>query len=321
MGTILKNILSFTGLLVGVPVSLPHGLSVNGVPVKPQLGGIDAPGFDVVADAVNVTVTRTTATTANVGVYVEHWHTIEDVTPPGGLETLTPFFLATGGESGGGAVPQTTVASGFLDFVNDPGAMGAYFGHSGSGLAEMINAQTLVGPTGAPYSYIGACRLHVQAGGDDAFIDLSLPSGRSITDGQIGTLGPITFEVAAHVNDDETAAGNSTDVTFFGTTLGFETSNFKFGNNHWWAMGDPAFPGGFDTGVPVDVLRLHKYRTEEDPTVPVLRWLIDGVVAHQAATALVGSAFGPFLDCNVDAPSGANDVIIDYIAWTIAVAR
>lgn len=43
--TILKNILQFTGLVVAVPVSIPHLLNTNGVPVKPQFGATSAGGF------------------------------------------------------------------------------------------------------------------------------------------------------------------------------------------------------------------------------------------------------------------------------------
>lgn len=106
MGTILKNILAFSDLEVDVPTSLPHRLNVNGIAVAPKIGGADAAGFTCTADETNVTVTRTAAagSTDAVHVYVEYWHTIEDVTPrvppPGKLVGLTPFFFAAGGGSG-----------------------------------------------------------------------------------------------------------------------------------------------------------------------------------------------------------------------------
>lgn len=157
MGTILKNILSFTGLVIGVPVSLPHELNVNGVPVKPQLGGIDAPGFDVVADTVNVTVTRTTATTGNVGVYVEHWHTIEDVTPPGGLDTLTPFFLATGGGGGGGTVHTNNTLTGDGSIATPLGVDIAVVAGDLAGDVAVVTDGTLTGngTTGSPLHVVG----------------------------------------------------------------------------------------------------------------------------------------------------------------------
>jgi len=98
--TILKNILSFTGLVVGVPASLPHLLNVNGTSVDPDLVLPDiVGGFTVTADATNVTVTRLVGSPAAVDVYVERWHTIEYVTPSGGLAAQIPFVV-TGGAGG-----------------------------------------------------------------------------------------------------------------------------------------------------------------------------------------------------------------------------
>jgi hypothetical protein len=121
MPTILKNILSFTGLSVGVPVALPHGLNVNGTPVKPAIGGLDAGGFTVTADTVNVTVTRQASGPAAVQVYVEHWHTIEAVTPAGSntLDAFTPFFFSNSGGGGGGSGPGPTSTQ--IVYVNKGG--------------------------------------------------------------------------------------------------------------------------------------------------------------------------------------------------------
>jgi len=109
MGTILKNIVAFSELELDTPVSLPHRLNVNGIAVEPKLVGADAAGFTIEADETNVTVTRTATSVGEaVNVYVEHWHTIESVTPlvppPGKLIGQVPFILATGG--GGGSSLQ-----------------------------------------------------------------------------------------------------------------------------------------------------------------------------------------------------------------------
>ena len=101
MGPVLKNILAFTGLPVGVPTSLPHLLNVAGTPVAPHTIALDGSGFTVAANALTVTVTRTTGA-ATVNVYVEHWHTIEAALPPGNLAGLTPF------QFGGGASGKST---------------------------------------------------------------------------------------------------------------------------------------------------------------------------------------------------------------------
>jgi hypothetical protein len=114
--TTLKNVVAFAGLAVGVPVSLAHGLNVNGQPVIPQLVAANASGFTVTADAVNVTATRTAdAASGAVNVYVEHWHTIESVTPPSNLVGLVPFVIASGG--GGGAVLFPRTANILGDFT------------------------------------------------------------------------------------------------------------------------------------------------------------------------------------------------------------
>lgn len=112
MTTVLKNIIHFTGLVVGIPTNLPHGLNINGVPVLPQLGGADAHGFTFTANTVNLTAIRlASASGGTVNCYVEHWHTIEALLPPTQLAGLVPFFFSNdgGGSGGGGQAFQYTV--------------------------------------------------------------------------------------------------------------------------------------------------------------------------------------------------------------------
>jgi hypothetical protein len=99
MTSVLKNILRYTNLQVGVPVSLPHLLNVETTPVQPQFIDGGAPGFTMAADTVNLTVTRTAAANSgNVDVFVEYWHSIERVLPqPGNLAGLVPFVAGDGG--------------------------------------------------------------------------------------------------------------------------------------------------------------------------------------------------------------------------------
>jgi hypothetical protein len=104
-GTILKNIVEFTGLAIGVPVSLPHELTLNTIPTVPQFVAENAGGFTVTVDAINVTVTRTEAALSGaVAVYVECWHSIEDVLPPDQLVGRVPFYVAAGGGGGSAGV-------------------------------------------------------------------------------------------------------------------------------------------------------------------------------------------------------------------------
>ncbi len=128
MSTILKNIVAFTGLVIGVPTSLPHQLNLNGLAVKPRMGGASAGGFTVTADATNVTVTRTAGAAVNaVHVYVEYWHTIEQALPGNGLVGLTPIFFFADGAGGGGGGGS-----------HDPGTQ-AYFSGTGA-LTDDVNA-------------------------------------------------------------------------------------------------------------------------------------------------------------------------------------
>lgn len=100
------NVLSFAGLAVGVPASLPHGLNFNGralVPdeVIPQIGG-----FTVTADATNVTVTRTDSSPAAVSILIKAWpssmrafgatNPAPGIQPDGSL-ALQPFVFNAGG--------------------------------------------------------------------------------------------------------------------------------------------------------------------------------------------------------------------------------
>jgi hypothetical protein len=112
-GTVLKNILSFAGLVVGVPVSLPHLLTLNTNAVIPRILAANATGFTITANATNVTVTRTAAASSGaVEVYCEYWHTIEDCEPQGGIPTgFFPFVIAAGG---GGSSGPTTPAFAYI---------------------------------------------------------------------------------------------------------------------------------------------------------------------------------------------------------------
>lgn len=117
VATILKNILSFTGLVVGVPMVLPHRLNVNGISVLPRTVEPDVGGFTIAADVTNVTVTRAADGPANVNVLVEYWHSIEAVVPlvppPGKLVGQVPWIQQPGSGGGGSG---TTYA-----FVFQPG--------------------------------------------------------------------------------------------------------------------------------------------------------------------------------------------------------
>ena len=153
MTSILKNILRFTGLIVGVPVVQPHNLNLSTsgtpLPLLPQFVASDAGGFTVAITNLTVTVTRTAAaSTGTVRVYVEHWHTIEEVLPPGNLATLVPFLIQPGTGGGGGGstilvedegVPVVGGPFTALDFVGE----GVVASDGGGGTATVTIPRTV----------------------------------------------------------------------------------------------------------------------------------------------------------------------------------
>jgi len=99
MATRLKNILTFTTLVAGIPQVVPHLLNVDGVGVIPDR--IESGGGSVVitADATAVTVTSDVNITS-LPVYVEYWYSPERVfgtpsNPP--FTQLSPAPLVTQG--------------------------------------------------------------------------------------------------------------------------------------------------------------------------------------------------------------------------------
>lgn len=101
MATVLKNVLQFVGLTVGVPVATAHGININGLAVAPDLVLPTAGGFTITADSINVTVTREADASADVNIYVERWHSYERSLPlPGQLSGLIPIIINGGGSSG-----------------------------------------------------------------------------------------------------------------------------------------------------------------------------------------------------------------------------
>ncbi len=115
MPAVLKNILSFTGLVVGVPSVQAHGLNIPARGgVVPRVLETDGAGYTVTADDTNVTVTRGSNAAASVNVYCEYWHSIEDAEPqPNGIATsIYPFVVQGGGSAGGGAGGITALSGG-----------------------------------------------------------------------------------------------------------------------------------------------------------------------------------------------------------------
>jgi len=107
MATRLKNILTFTGLTVGIPVALPHLLNIDGIAIVPDKIEANEASATVVASDTTVTVTPL-VDIASMAVYVELWYSPERVfgTPSDPLFTQippTPFVMLGGGASGGGS--------------------------------------------------------------------------------------------------------------------------------------------------------------------------------------------------------------------------
>jgi hypothetical protein len=106
----LKNIVHFVAIPAGNTVSLPHKLHVGGRAVIPDYLDPDPKGLTVTADAVNVTVTNTTAAPLDVFVLCESWHSIERAFGAVGVQSLIQQpFVSTGGASGGGGGSSATL--------------------------------------------------------------------------------------------------------------------------------------------------------------------------------------------------------------------
>lgn len=209
MGTILKNVVSFTGLAVGVPTALPHRMNVNGYAVIPQVVLPSQPGFTVTANTINVTVTRTVdAPTDSINIYCEHWHTIEDLEPPGGLGSLVPF-IGSGGGGGGGLGP--TGPTGPTGATGPTGPTGAASNVTGpTGPTGPTGATGPTGPTGAASNVTGPTGPTGPAGGGGGAVttnqsltgDGTGGSPLSVADPlDVATDGPATILTGAVITD------------------------------------------------------------------------------------------------------------------------
>jgi hypothetical protein len=97
----LKGVVAFSGLQLGVPTSLPHGLTFSDQNVTPDMVHPDVSGFAVTADDTNVTVTRL-GSTDSVNVLAERWKTDErsfggDFNSPFAALSPQPFIPAMAG--------------------------------------------------------------------------------------------------------------------------------------------------------------------------------------------------------------------------------
>jgi len=95
------NTVQFTGLVVGVPTSLPHNLNWLGRGQTPHYVVPNQPGFTVTADATDITVTRQSGAPDSVDVFVEVLHTIVGAFGADDDLPVRPF-VAAGASSGGG---------------------------------------------------------------------------------------------------------------------------------------------------------------------------------------------------------------------------
>lgn len=136
MPSILKNVLRFTGLVIGVPSAQAHLINLNGRAVEPHEINVGGGGYIVAIDDTNLTITRTAAGAADVDVECIRWHSYDDAEPlPNGIATsLLPFVMQGLGVGGGGggvefAAGTQTAATGTVVATNSNGIS---FGLSGS---------------------------------------------------------------------------------------------------------------------------------------------------------------------------------------------
>ena len=119
MSTIVKNLVQFTGLAIGVPTALPHLINIDGIAKLPR---IVAPpdGVTVTADPVNLTVTRQSGGPASADIYCEYWHSCEDAQPPDGISPSLFPIIVGGATSDATPVVDTIDVFNILDYGADP---------------------------------------------------------------------------------------------------------------------------------------------------------------------------------------------------------
>ena len=221
MATVLKNVLRFTGLVIGVPSVQAHGCNYNGRAVPPKNVWLNGGGFTVAVDDTNVTITRTASGSAAVDVAVELWHSYEDAEPlPSGIPaSVMPFIMqgVGGGGGGGGAGVQIaagtqTAATGTVGFTNSNGIS---FGMAGS--AQVTAA-------------FDAVKSFVASTNTASGPAIVLQNGNGVTFGIIGNT--ITASVQT-VGGTATGVGISagTEVATTGAVVFSNSNGFSFGMN------------------------------------------------------------------------------------------
>lgn len=249
MASKLKALLQFTGLVVGVPTSLPHGLNWSGTAEKPDIAEIldGAAIYTVTADTVNVTVTRLAGAPAACNIVVESWHTIERAFDGVQNTRLSASLLVIQGGTGGttgptgstGATGPASGPTGSAGSTGPTGSTGATGPTGATGAASSVTgptgaASTVTGPTGpagatgftgpaagAPQRFIVS-----QTGGDDDTIVIN--AGRGLL-----ARGSTNYLVQA------TMGKNSLGVGVVGCDpAAFMTTQFTLKLTSAWAAGD-----------------------------------------------------------------------------------
>jgi hypothetical protein len=152
MATQIKTILRFTDLEVGVPVSVPHDLNIDGVDVVPDLIALNMDGFTITSSdgfLTDVTVERNDGDPDAVDLYIAYWHTDERVfgphdqfqpnkagTPTGAGHLIPHPFIIRGGMGAamdGDELVKVTAADTASEYLDDKVATPA-----GSGLTKTV---------------------------------------------------------------------------------------------------------------------------------------------------------------------------------------
>ena len=107
----LKNILGFSGLVVGVPQSIAHQLNWMDRAVVPDIVSLDQGGYTVTATSTLLTVTRNAGAPAAVNALVESWHSIERAFGARQTLTLNPQPIVVQGASPSSSGPNLHVQS------------------------------------------------------------------------------------------------------------------------------------------------------------------------------------------------------------------
>lgn len=181
--TVLKSVVQFNNLAVGVPTSLPHGLVDalgNGV-VPDHCEDNHADVVILSADAANVTVRNDGLAPVNAAVLCERWHSENRALPPGQTNLpVQPFVPSSGGVPFNAVLANlgTDAVGGQVPFAIEPTPPGGGLTQSPNFYFDGVGQLSLGAAAPDSLTWIGyAQTLHINE--LNARLEMSVPTGQN----------------------------------------------------------------------------------------------------------------------------------------------